>query len=300
MARHKQPEKYVMDVPDGEAIVLVGQPGAMRGVIQLQNPGEERLVFRGAQVRSLAGLGADRAVKAVPTQAVPLSMAYKLPSVIIHPGEKRRVPLKLALSPSTPPGEYHAEIQLAEHTWPVIMHVTEKFALEISPSRLVLRNEPGATAVRRVVLNNLGNVPLTMEELAAIPLDDELLQCRLLRAVVAAVAGDEQQTFDSILTQFALQGKSILAQAGLLGVRNRTGRLALEPGQVSPIDLEFRLPSILDKRTRYRALVPIHTSDLEVIIAPAFDAKTATEPDDTHPDRPKPSRKSPQSKTASS
>jgi hypothetical protein len=299
MAKQKPPEKNVMDVREGEAIVLVGQPGAMRGEFHLQNPGDERVVFRGAEVHGLAAPKVTRAAKAAEAQPPTVPLSQKLPAVVVRPGERRRVPVKFALSPTTPPGEYHAEIQLAEHTWPVVMHVTEKLALEISPSRLVLHNNPGATVTRQVILSNLGNVPITIEELAAIPLDDELLQCRLLRAVVAAIGDDEDQTIDSILTQFAHQGKSILAQAGLLRVRNRTGRLTLEPGQISPVELEFRLPSTIDKRTRYRALVPIFTSDLEVIIAPAFDVLTPEKPEKpekTPPAKPAAPVKSPRGK----
>jgi hypothetical protein len=138
-------------------------------------------------------------------------------------------------------------------------------------------------------LSNLGNVSITIDELAAIPLDDDLLQCRLLRAVVAALGEEQEQTIDSILTEFAHQSRTILQQSGLLRVRNLTGRLTLEPGQVSPVDLEFRLPDSLDKRTRYRALVPMLTADLEVLIAPAFDAQTPDRPD--RPARPSRARK---------
>jgi hypothetical protein len=267
----------------------------LRGEIHLQNAGEQRLVFRGAEMHSLEAPKGARAARAKgPVETEPLRQ--RLPSVIVHPGEKRRVPLKLALAPTTPPGEYQAEIQLKDSTWPVIMHVTEKVALSISPSRLVIQNTPGATETRRVVLSNQGNVPITIGELAAIPLDDDLLQCRLLRAVVAALGEEQEQTLDTILTEFAHQSKSILQQSGLLRVRNRTGRLTLEPGQVSPVDLEFRLPETLDRRTRYRALVPILTADLEVLIAPALEAVQIPE----KPEKPARPTRTPRGKAARS
>ena len=172
------------------------------------------------------------------------------------------------------------------------MQVTEKVDLDISPSQLVIRNEPGATVTRRVVLSNLGNVSITIDEVAAVPLDDDLLQCRLLRAVVAALGEEQEQTIDSILTEFAHQSKTILQQSGLLRVRNRSGRLTLEPGQVSPVYLEFRLPYTLDKHARYRALVPFLASDLEVIIAPAFDPQTPEKSEKSvRPARPSRARK---------
>jgi hypothetical protein len=268
MAKEKPPGKAAAAVPEAEPIILVGQPGALRGELFLQNSGEERLVFRGAQMHSAPVAKAARAAEA-------FAVTQKLPAVIVRPGEQRKVPLKVALASTTPPGEYRAEIKLAERAWPVVMHVTEKVALSISPDSIVIRNEPGASITKRVLLRNLGNVPLVIEELAAIPLDDELLQCRLLRAVVAALDVDKDQTIESVLTQFARQSRVILNQAGILRVRNRSGRLTLEPGAVQPLDLELRVPESLDKRSRYRALLPIYTADIDILIVPSFDIQSS-------------------------
>jgi len=268
MPRKKASEKESMEAPQGEAIVLVGQPGSLRGEFHLENPGEQRMVFRGARMSSVMAPAAARAA----LEAVPV--AQKLPSVIVKPGERRRVPLRMALSPTTPPGEYRAEIKLEERTWPVVMHVTEKVALDISPGQIVLHNEPGAAFKKQVVLTNLGNVPLAIHEVTAIPLDDELLNCRILRAVAAAVGEKEdEQTIDSVLTEFARKSNAALTQSGILRVRNLAGSFSLAPGEVRSIELEFRLPETLDKRTRYRALLPIYTDDLVILIAPSLDGQ---------------------------
>lgn len=266
MAR-KSAKLESMEVPQGETIVLVGQPGSLRGEFHLENPGEQRMVFRGARMSSVLP---PKAVRAAP-EVKPV--AQKLPSVIVRPGERRRVPLRMALSPTTPPGEYHAEIKLEDRTWPVVMHVTEKVALDISPGQLVLHNQPGATFKKQIVVSNRGNVPLKVDEVAPVPLDDELLQCRILRAVAGAVNEKEEQTFEGVLTEFARKSKLALAQSGILRVRNLAGSFTLAPGEVRSIELEFRLPDTLDKRTRYRAVLPIYTDDLVILIAPSLDAQ---------------------------
>jgi hypothetical protein len=264
--------------PEAGAIVLVGQPGALKGELYLDNPGDARLVLRGAALSSAqvqAETGARKAGAA--RTALPESriVAQKIPALTVRPGERRRVPLKFALAPETPPGEYHSHLQLADRSIPVVFHVVERLALEISPSQLVLRNEAGATIAKQVVLHNRGNVPLDIDELSAIPLDDELLNCRILRGVAAAVDGEAETNLDTVLAAFARHSRAALDQAGILRVRNRSGKLTLQPGEIRSITLEFRLPETLEKRSRYRALLPIYTADLVIVIAPGFDGQSA-------------------------
>ena len=276
MAKKITPENETGQADSG-TIVLVGRPGALKGELFLDNPGEARLVFRGAAVSSLQISGeakTGRELSGVPP-VESMIVAQKVPAVTVRPGERRRVPLKFALSPNTPPGEYHASLQLADRTFPVVFHVVEQLSLEISPAQLVLRNDAGATISKQVVLHNRGNVPLEIDELSAIPLDDELLNCRILRGVAAAVDSEEKIDLDSVLAAFARHSRLALDQAGILRVRNRSGRLTLQPGEIRAVTLEFRLPESLEKRSRYRAILPIYTADLVIVIAPAFDGQNA-------------------------
>jgi hypothetical protein len=276
MAKKTMPENEAGQADSG-TIVLVGGPGALKGELYLDNPGDARLVTRGAAV-STPQISGDAKTRAAARGAPALEsriVSQKVPAVTVRPGERRRVPLKFALSPNTPPGEYHASLQLADRTFPVVFHVVEQLALEISPARLVLRNDAGATISKQVVLHNRGNVPLEIDELSAIPLDDELLNCRILRGVAAAVDSEEETGLDSVLAAFARQSRLALDQAGILRVRNRSGRLTLQPSEIRAVTLEFRLPESLEKRSRYRAILPIYTADLVIVIAPAFDRQNA-------------------------
>jgi hypothetical protein len=282
MPKKIAPDKEAVEVRGEAPIVLVGQPGALRGELFLHNPGEARMVFRGAAIRS----GAAAPMKAAPPpggMAFPraveeMLVARKVPAVIVKPGERRRVPLRFTLDPTTPPGEYHASLQMADQTWPVIFHVTEHVDLDISPGELVIHNQPGATVTKEIVIRNLSNVELTIDETSAVPLDDELAQCRILRAVAAAIGSQKESDLDDILTEFAHQSKSVLDAAGILRVRNRSGRLTLQPSEVRRIELEIRLPDSLEKRTRYRAVLPIYNADLTISIVPALDVQSPDKP----------------------
>jgi hypothetical protein len=272
------PKKKVADIATVESqgekpIILVGQPGALRGELFLHNPGEARMIFRGAELRGRAA--------EVPKAAKPVEqmmVARKVPAVIVKPGERRRVPLRFALDPTTPPGEYKASLQMADQSWPVVFQVTERIDLDISPSVLVIHNRPGATVVKEIVLRNDGNVELAIDEISAVPLDDELAQCRILRAVAAAIGSQEESDLDDILTEFAHQSKAVLDQAGILRVRNRSGSFILQPGEVRRIEVEIRLPDSLDKRTRYRAVMPIYNADLTISIVPSLDIQNPDKP----------------------
>lgn len=252
------PSDYdLIDSPEDEPIVLVGQPDAVQGELFVRNPGERKVVVRDAQVRS-------EALKTAP--AAPLR--YTLSPIAVRPGLRRRVPLALAIDPDTPPGEYHGEVEVGGRVRPVVLHITEKVELVISPEVVVVHNLPGATTVKRVVFSNHGNVPLTLGEIGAVPLDDELWQCRTFRAALGAL-GEEIKSLETYALEIARQAKAVVERAGLLRVHNTAGTVVLEPGEVRPIDLEIRVPRTLEKRSRYRGIAPLYTTSLQFAVVPS-------------------------------
>jgi hypothetical protein len=154
------------------------------------------------------------------------------------------------------------------HTRSVVLHVTEVIDLDISPPQVVVENRPGGTVVKRVLFHNLGNVPLTIGQVGAIPLDDDLIECRTERAAVIS-AGDRIAGLDDYYAEMIHQAQKMLERMGPLRVRNTTGAVTLEPGQVQPVDLEIRVPEGLEKRTRYRGTAAFYTADLEFLIVPS-------------------------------
>lgn len=263
MTKKKAPDSGLVESVEGEPIVLVGQPDSIQGELYVRNPGEKKIVVRDAQVRAAT-------LRATP-------MSFRLAPIPLRPGLRRRVPLAFAIDPGTPPGEYKGELEIDGSVHPVVLHVTEKIRLDISPDPLVVPNLPGETVVKRVIFRNLGNVPLTIGEIGGVPLDDELLQCRTFRAALSAL-GEETKSLEAYALDVARQLKGVVEQAGLLRVHNAAGVVELEPGAMSAVDLEIRLPKTLDKRTRYRGEAPLYTSSLRFFVVPAPREQTTNNP----------------------
>jgi hypothetical protein len=266
MAQTDKPDYDVIQHPATEPIIMVGPPESLAGELLLHNAGAEKLILRDVLVRGEAMT--RRAAEA----GGPSELALR--RVVLRPGQLRRVPLQLALSPNTPPGEYHAEVQVGGRVRQLVMHVTELVRLEIDPDPVVVENIPGATATKRVVFSNRGNVPLRIAEIGAVVLDEEFLNCRAGRAAVMN-SGEEVEGLDGFLGEYIRQTKVALAQTGLLRVHNTAGPFTLEAGEVRAVELEFRVPDKLDQRSRYFGAVALYTSNLDIVITPTHAERAA-------------------------
>jgi hypothetical protein len=258
VSRATVPSPGLLDIPEEEPIVFAGQPEALEGELPLRNAGDGRVVLRAARLR--AGLENERG------DVLP-GMDQAIRPVVLRPGQARRVMVSLGIEPHTPPGEYRGEVELSGQVRPIVVHVTESMQLEISPVPVVVPNRPGETAKKRVVFRNGGNVPLVIGEIGGVPLDDELLECRSLRAALE-VWGDEGGTVEGFLAESIRQARKVLQRAGVLRVHNPTP-LTLAPGEVRSVELEIRVPKDLDERTRYLGSAALYTSDLEFLVVPS-------------------------------
>src|SRR2546429_1561377 len=107
----------IIDWPEHQPIILVGQPDALKGELRIHNPGKEKIVLRDARLRS-EQLGT--AVTGMTTSSV-----HMLPVIVLRPGDVRRIPLTIAVNPYTPPGEYRGEMEIAGRGRPVVLQITE-------------------------------------------------------------------------------------------------------------------------------------------------------------------------------
>jgi hypothetical protein len=162
----------------------------------------------------------------------------------------------------------------------LVVHVVETIAVDVAPNPLVIENR-ARKAEKAIVVTNGGNVPIAVGELGAVVLDDELLSCRSLRATAAALGdteNDEGVTIARMLTQLSREFKKSFDSAGRLRVRNKTGPVELQPGELARLALEIEVPETLDPRTRYFGRIAIYNTDLELVIVPfrAADETPAT------------------------
>lgn len=271
MSEQKAHNDTIRCVSQDESIILVGPPEALHGEVRLQNQGTKSVVLREVQLHSepLAPASATTPV------------TYALPPVALRPGQTRDIPLDLALGHHTTPGEYHGELDVAGQVLPAVLHVTETVHLDLSPSQLVIENRAGVMIAKRVVFSNRGNVPLPIGAIGPVPLEDEFLQCRILRGALAAV-GDQKKSLEEYIAEVVRQARGTLEEAGFLRVYNTAGTLVLQPGEVRPIDLNIRLPEKLRKHTLYRGVTKLYNARLKFVVGRAPDEQA---PEPVEPER---------------
>jgi hypothetical protein len=245
-------------MPDAaEPLVLVGPPRDVRGQFRVQNSSDRKIVVRQPQLKA-AATGRTKAAAALPETAVALRR------IIVRPGRARPVPVALALDPHTPPGTYHARLDVEGEQRTVVMHVTEDVALSIAPQEIVIANGPGEKIQKQVVFTNDGNVPVSVKTIGAVVLDDELAHCRALRGALADV-GHTMKNLDDFAVAL---GRRYQALYETLVLRVQNEEVTVAPGETKAVDLTITLPEKLELRSRYKGYAAISTSTLTFTIVP--------------------------------
>jgi hypothetical protein len=275
MRERKLPDYDILDTPEDEPIVLVGQPDALYGEVKLRNPGDRSVILRETRLHGTPLMTGQVRARKTAESSEPIQQAIS--TVVLRPGQTQHVPLNVSLSAHTPPGEYRGEIEVAGRKRPVIYHITEMLSLEISPTQLVIENHPGETFTKQMVISNTGNVPLNIGEFGPVILDVEFLECIVGRAAVAQA--DQFETMDRYYLEQVRQTKRVNEATGILRVRNTSGPTILEPGEVRSFDLQIRVPERLEKRFRYFGVVPIYTENLLFVLVPATGEAIVPKPE---------------------
>lgn len=249
--------------PNADPVVLVGEPGSLRGNLHLRNGGQEKIVLRQALVHK-----APTRNEAAGESA---SIAQASLSATLEPGQEQHVKLSLSLDRHTPPGEYRAELEVAGRTREVLLHVTETVKLDISPKTIVIDQLAGVTIIKRVVFSNNGNVPLTIGKIGSVVLGQELLLSGSVRATLAA-AGNQAKGLGELFAELIREeDRPIVKPVGCLDVRNLAGTFVLQPAEIHSVDLEVHLPDKLERNSRYIGRVPLYTANLEFMIVPVVE-----------------------------
>lgn len=241
---------------DDEPIVLSGEPRRLRGAVRLRNDGGDEVVLRRNRIAPTDGAATPIAFR--PT---------RIPSVRLAPSAETTVPLRLRIDPHTPPGEYRQTMEIGGVPREVLLVVTERLRIRLSPAVVTVPTAPGARIDRRVTVENRGNVPVTVPDTLVAVLDDERFECRVLRRALAEV-DDEEATLQGYLDQLIRAGKATLEETGHVGIRVAGGPVTVEPGTLVPLELAVQLPKGIDRRSRYRGVVPVATADLTVQLVP--------------------------------
>ena len=238
-------------------LTLSGPPRGIRGEFRLENSSDDKVVIRAPQVRPPKK---SRSSSAKPLADPQLVMRR----IIVRARQSRPVPISLSLDPSTPPGTYHAELDIEGQVRSVVIRVTEGLSATILPDEIVLPGKAGKVFERQIIVRNDGNVPVTVPKIGTIVLDEDLVHCRALRGALA----DAGATMTS-LDDFAVAlGKRYQALYETLLLKVRNDRVEVAPGAEETVDLSITLPDGIDRRARYSGYAPISVLNLSIIIVP--------------------------------
>lgn len=227
--------------------ILAGAPRRVSGHLEIENAGDADVLLTSVEVVE-TGLRLRSA-----TDPVSVPLLCVLPA-----GRSTRVPLRLRLDRTTPPGRHEMTISAGGAITTVVVDVAAQPRARISPPAIALRGAPGATLTQGIVVSNLGNVPIPLDRLGAVRIEERGAVCRSLGAALNAEGEHGVQAF---LDQAVRE----MAQTRVDMMRLRVGDTApLDPGQTRAVELELRLPADLHPGLTYAGLIRIVDASLGV------------------------------------
>jgi hypothetical protein len=266
--------------PDDEPLVLAGPPRKLTGQIDLHNTGDASVVLRDASVHDPSGV----------LRARPGRQSFS--PVVVRAHQQQRGPVSISLDPLTPPGEYHAEIEVAGGTRPVILHVTESIDVAVHPQSIVVLNQQGAQR-RRVVVTNEGNVSFAIGDLGDVDLENDLLPDRTRLALEPVTQGVQPVARDldgPVFVLVRLAPADAVRERGL-SVRAHGPAVTVKPGDTAVIELDITVQAELPPNSRYRGRAALLTRDLEFVVVSSAASPNQSAADKREKKATKPTRR---------
>lgn len=261
----------------GQPISLVGGPLALRGELVVANTEARREVVR----TQLLVDDEDGKLRAHRT--------HRLKAFSLLPNETRTVPIKFRLDRHTPPGEYRAQVDVAGSPYDAVVSVLAVPKLRITPRTIVVANVPDGPTAATIVVRNQGNVALEISDIGGVPLEDDVLACRILRRALAEF-DETEDTYEDFLTETVRQAKRTLEEIRPLRAHVVGSPIVVEPGRTQPVQLEITVPTKLQRRGGYVGSTRLHGARLAFVVVPA-DRTVSAAPADHDLDTPPKTRR---------
>jgi hypothetical protein len=169
------------------------------------------------------------------------------------------VPVRFVVPPGTAPAIYEAVFDIGGEPHTAEIEVLPDERLHIAAPEPVMAGSAGKTVSVELLLTNRGNVPLALDVLGVVVLDDLEPLCLGVERALAAVRAlaeekDAHRLFlDRLVKDFADR------KPGLVRVRVAEGPVTLEPGDTRTLAVELHLPRDLPAGRRYRGLLEYKT-----------------------------------------
>lgn len=266
--------------PDDEPLVLAGPPGKLTGHIDLHNTSDASVVLRDAVFRDPSGV----------LRARPGRQWFS--PLVVRAHQQQRGPVSISVDPATPPGKYHAEIEVAGGTRPVVLHVTESIDLTVHPESIVVLNQRG-TQRRLIVVTNEGNVPFGIHDLGDVDLENDLLPDRTRLALEPVTQGAPPAARDvdgPVFVLVRLAPADAIRERGL-SVRSHGPAVTIMPAETAVVELDVTVQAELPPNSRYRGRTALLTRDLEFVVVSSAASPNASAADKREKRATKPTRR---------
>jgi hypothetical protein len=257
-------------------IRLRGKPGELLGLVDVARP----VPFEGAfEQATLAmertGFGYRRQLSFAPLRSarLPITPARGHLSFLktVPAGGNGRVPVRFQVDPTTPPGTYEAVFDVAGEAQDADLEVLADPRLEIQPGRVSVSGPAGGIATEMLVLVNGGNVPLELDVLGLLVLQEEEQICLSLQRALARVKAEGSESrgrtpgahhvFLDALVESLAERKTDFGRVRL------ARPMTLAPGAAEMADVDFHLPRDMIAGRLYRARLKAQGAQLYVAIA---------------------------------
>lgn len=266
-----------------DRIRLRGKPGNIVGVMQIRraaHPGEAAFKTATNDIAETA-FGYHQRLSFAPllrtslpiASAVPRNLSFRsMPS----PGTQAAVPVSFSVDPLTPPGVYEAVFDVAGGEQAAEIEVLPVERLDIVPRSLAVTGRAGARVQETVVLTNSGNVPMTLDVLGMLVLqEDEQICLSIQRALGEVKSGKrEGEPYEQFLSAFITSVAERKTDFGR--VRLADGAIVLAAGESREARLAIHLPRDIIAGRQYGAQLKTHGVQLFVHITAVAGSKAAS------------------------
>lgn len=267
----------VMDGP----VRLRGRPQNLTGVVELAREEVPRHRFELATCDiGLTEHGYMTRLHFAPLVSTSLPVAVAPHHVLSFgdlpaPGASAKVAVNFAVDGTTPPGLYRATFEVGGEATEAEIEVLASPALSVEPKRIKVTGPPGGAARDAVVIRNSGNVPVELDVLGVLVLEEEQQFCLSLQQALGAVkskpgeAGAHERFLDALVEGLAARTTDFAK------VRVADGPVTIPPGGSEALEIEVHLPGNMVAGRRYRAMLKSEMFQLFVAIRATSDLPTA-------------------------
>lgn len=235
-----------------EPIIFRGVASNLKGVIAIENRADQpirRLKLRVEQCNLLTYRGD-------PIKEINISRR-------LQPGQLGKAVVSLALDRSTPPGIHRGELVLEGERRPIIFHIAEILKVNVSPKELIIEIVPGSKVDRTVFVTNSGNVPITIDDIGSVGIEETGMVDRALRNTIGKFKGGG---VDAMVDTFTGQLKEGLTRSRVLVIRTKKKPVKIPPGKMQSLELEITLPKTMPTTYNYHGYIQLYNSRINLVL----------------------------------